>query len=137
MQDCYSKSVKNVIRGLHYQLNPVAQAKIVSCIKGEIFDVAVDLRKNSPTYGKWTSVILSGKNKKSVYVPPQFAHGFCVLSEEAEILYKMGTEYSSEYQRGIIWNDKDININWPVANPIISDRDSIHKTFKDSDNNFY
>ena len=107
-QENHSKSKKRVLRGLHYQKNPKAQAKLVRCISGKIFDVAVDIRKNSPTYKKWVGVILSEKNKKEIFIPQGFAHGFCVLSEHAEIIYKTSSEYSPKYERGIIWNDPEI-----------------------------
>lgn len=135
-QDNFSYSVKNVIRGLHYQKNPHAQAKLVTAIKGKIFDVAVDIRKSSATYGKWVGEILSDENHRSLYVPEGFAHGFCVLSEEAQVLYKVNNEYSPEDERGIIWNDSTINISWPVDTPIISGKDSKLPSLKKSDNNF-
>lgn len=124
VQENHSKSKKWVLRGLHYQENPEAQAKLVRCISGKIFDVAVDIRKDSPTYGKWIGVILSEQNKKEVYIPTGFAHGFCVLSEQAEIIYKTSNEYSPKHERGIIWNDPEINIKWPLKKPIISTKDS-------------
>ena len=114
---------KNVIRGLHYQNNPKAQAKLVTVVSGEIFDVAVDLRKNSPTFGKWVSEILSEINHKLLYVPEGFAHGFCVLSNDATVLYKTNQEYSPDDERGIIWNDPDLNISWPISEPILSQKD--------------
>lgn len=135
-QDNHSKSKRGVLRGLHYQKYPEAQAKIIRCIKGEIFDVAVDIRKNSPTYGKWVGVILSLENKKQLYIPAGFAHGLCVLSDEAEIIYKNSAEYSPEYGRGIIWNDPEININWPIKNPIVSEKDSKNPLLKKADNKF-
>lgn len=124
IQDNHSYSVKNVLRGLHYQLPPFAQAKLVRCLKGEIFDVAVDLRKNSKTFGMWIGEILSDKNKKMLYIPAGFAHGFITLSDEAEVFYKVTSEYSKNHDRGIIWNDPDISINWGVKNPILSEKDS-------------
>ncbi len=114
VQDNHSKSIKGVLRGLHYQLEPKAQGKLVRCIRGKIFDVAVDIRKNSPTFKKWVGVELSEDNKLMVYVPPGFAHGFLTLSEEAEVLYKTTEEYAPELDSGIIWNDEDIGVNWPV-----------------------
>jgi len=124
IQENHSKSKKGVLRGLHYQKPPKAQAKIVRCILGEIFDVAVDIRRNSPTYGKWVGEVLSAENKKQLYIPEGFAHGFCVLSREAEIVYKCNREYSPENERGIAWNDPVINIKWPVKRPIVSKKDS-------------
>ncbi len=136
VQDNHSKSKYGVLRGLHYQKNPNAQGKLVRCIKGEIFDVAVDIRKGSPTYGKWVGVILSEENKRMLYIPKGFAHGFCVLSDEAEVVYKCTAEYSPDDDRGIIWNDKDIGINWPVKNPILSEKDKKHPPLREADNNF-
>ncbi|MBA2853117.1 dTDP-4-dehydrorhamnose 3,5-epimerase [Methanococcus maripaludis] len=136
VQDNHSKSKYMVLRGLHFQKNPKAQGKLVRCITGEIFDVAVDLRKNSPNYGKWVGEILSEENKKMLYIPKGFAHGFCVLSSEAEIIYKCTEEYSPEFDAGIFWNDESIRVNWPVENPIISEKDSKLPNLKDSDINF-
>jgi dTDP-4-dehydrorhamnose 3,5-epimerase len=135
-QDNHSLSTKYVLRGLHYQLPPYAQGKLVRCINGEIFDVAVDIRKNSPTFGKWVGVNLSSENKKMLYIPSGFAHGFLTLSDVAEIHYKMTNEYAPEYERGILWNDKEIDINWPVDDInsiIISDKDKVHPFLKDAE----
>ncbi|MFN8670840.1 MAG: dTDP-4-dehydrorhamnose 3,5-epimerase [Candidatus Sericytochromatia bacterium] len=137
IQDNHSLSSKGVLRGLHYQLNPKAQAKLVRCTKGEIFDVAVDIRLNSPTYGKWVGSILSEENKNLLYVPVGFAHGFLVLSEKAEVLYKTSEEYSPENDAGIFWNDPEININWNFNNPIISEKDQKAPLLKEARNNFY
>ena len=136
VQDNISHSTKGVLRGLHYQKNPNAQAKLLTAIKGEIFDVAVDIRKNSPTYGKWVGEILSEINHNSLYIPEGFAHGFCVLSECADVLYKVTQEYSPENERGIIWNDSEIDINWPIDNPILHEKDSTLPTLQESDKNF-
>lgn len=131
-QDNHSKSSKGVLRGLHYQLAPKAQAKIVRCIKGKIFDVAVDIRKNSPTFSKWVGAILSEENKNMLYMPEGFAHGFVVLSETAEILYKASNEYSKEHDRGIAWNDPDINIKWDIDfEPLLSEKDKQQPFLKD------
>jgi dTDP-4-dehydrorhamnose 3,5-epimerase len=130
IQENFSKSKKNVIRGLHFQKPPKAQAKLVTAVSGEIFDVAVDLRKNSPTFGKWVSEILSEINHKSLYVPEGFAHGFCVLSEGATVVYKINQEYSPDHEQGIIWNDPDIDISWPISEPIISEKDQNLLLFK-------
>ena len=125
------------MRGLHYQKAPKAQAKIVRCIKGAIFDVAVDIRKGSKTYGKWVGVELTEENKKMLYIPAGFAHGFCVRSDVAEICYKSSDEYSPENDRGIMWNDPEIGIEWDLdTNPVISEKDSKHPLLKDADNNF-
>lgn len=123
-QDNHSKSTKGVLRGLHFQAPPKEQAKLVSCIKGEILDVAVDIRKNSPTFGKWISEKLTEENKHMLYIPAGFAHGFVVLSDEAELLYKASNEFSKEHDRGILWNDPDINVNWNIDfEPILSEKD--------------
>jgi len=124
VQDNHSYSRKGVLRGLHYQNPPRAQGKLVRVIAGEIFDVAVDIRRGSPTYGRWVGVILSSDNKKMFYIPPGFAHGFCVLSESAEVLYKSTDEYAPEYETGIVWNDPEVGVDWPVKNPIISSKDA-------------
>ena len=132
----FSKSKKHVIRGLHFQKNPKAQAKLVTAVSGEIFDVAVDLRKNSLTYGKWVSEILSETNHKSLYIPEGFAHGFCVLSEGANVVYKINREYSPNHEQGIIWNDPDIDISWPISEPIISEKDQNLPYFKNQTYDF-
>ena len=134
VQDNFSHSIRGVIRGLHFQKTPKAQAKLVSVLKGEIFDVAVDIRKNSPTYGKWVSEILSENNHKLLYIPEGFAHGFCVLSEEADVLYKVSNEYSPEHEDGIIWNDPKLNIDWPISKPIVSSNDSKLQLFENLEN---
>ena len=136
VQDNFSHSVKGVLRGLHYQKNPEAQAKLVIVLRGEIFDVAVDIRKDSSTYGKWVGEILSENNHNSLYIPEGFAHGFCVLSEEADVLYKVSQEYSQEHEKGIIWNDAEVNITWPIDKPIIQEKDSKLADLKNADNNF-
>lgn len=136
VQDNYSHSIKGVLRGLHYQKNPKAQAKLVMAVRGEIFDVAVDIRKNSPTYGKWVGEIISEKNHNLFYVPEGFAHGFCVLSDEADVIYKVNNEYSAENDRGILWNDPTINVKWPLDNLIISGKDKQHPTLENADINF-
>ena len=136
VQDNHSKSVKGVLRGLHFQKHPKAQGKLVRCLKGELFDVAVDIRKGSSTYGKWVSSILSEENKEMVWIPKGFAHGFLAISSEVEIQYKTTEEYSAEKDLGIIWNDKNINIAWPINNPILSEKDSELPELKDIDNDF-
>ena len=122
VQDNQSLSNKNVLRGLHYRVDP-EQAKLVRVVKGEVFDVVVDIRKDSPTFGEWQSFILSSTNFLQLYVPVGFAHGFCVLSDVAEFLYKVSEYYSAEKEKGILWNDPDIGINWPISNPVLSDKD--------------
>jgi len=136
VQDNFSHSTHRVLRGLHYQKNPKAQAKLVTVLKGKIFDVAVDIRKKSPTFGKWVGMILSEDDHKLIYIPEGFAHGFCVLSECADVLYKVNNEYSPKHEKGIIWNDPIINISWPIKNPIISNKDNELPTLKNLDNNF-
>jgi len=135
-QDNHSLSVKRVLRGLHYQKNPNAQGKLVRCINGEIFDVAVDIRKDSETFGKWVGINLSSENKRMLYIPPGFAHGFLTLSNVAEIHYKMTEEYAPEYERGIIWNDKDISVLWPIDNieaVIVSEKDRNNPALKNAE----
>ena len=136
IQDNISHSTFGVIRGLHYQKNPKAQAKLVTAITGKIFDVAVDIRKNSPTYGKWVGEILSNENHKSLYIPEGFAHGFSVLSKEADVFYKVSNEYSQENEGGIKWDDSTINIPWAIEQPIISEKDNLLPLLKNIDNNF-
>ena len=124
VQDNMSFSRKNVLRGLHYQLE-CPQGKLVSVIQGEILDVAVDIRKNSPTFGKWISAILSSENHRQLYIPEGFGHGFCVRSKTARVYYKCTEYYDPASERGIIWNDSTLNIDWTVVNPIISEKDSM------------
>ena len=134
VQDNQSKSTKGVLRGLHLQLN-YPQGKLVRVIKGEVFDVGVDLRGDSPTYGQWHGVILSEENKKQLYIPPKFAHGFLVLSDEAEFLYKCTEFYHGEDESGIKWDDEDIAIDWPldgIDEIILSDKDKELKSFKEA-----
>jgi dTDP-4-dehydrorhamnose 3,5-epimerase len=123
VQDNHSFSCQGVIRGLHYQKEPDAQGKLVYCVKGKILDIAVDIRKNSPFFRKWIGKELSDENKAMLYIPAGFAHGFVVLSETADVVYKCTAEYSPENDRGIIWNDPEIAIDWPVLSPILSDKD--------------
>jgi len=136
VQDNYSKSTKGVLRGLHYQKMPKGQGKLVICLKGRIFDVAVDIRKGSSQYGKWVGVSLTEESRHMLYVPPGFAHGFQVLSDAAEVLYKCTNEYSPADDRGIIWSDQDLNIAWPLGRPVLSAKDSVHPQLRDADNNF-
>ena len=132
VQDNHSKSTKGVLRGLHYQKEPKAQAKLVRCPYGKVFDVAVDIRKNSPYFGKWTGAILSAENKHMLYIPEGFAHGFVVLSDEAELFYKASDEYSPEHDRGIKWNDTDINIDWGIDfKPLVSEKDDRQPLLKE------
>ena len=136
IQDNHSQSAVGVLRGLQYQINPGAQGKLLRCLKGRIFDVAVDIRKGSPDYGKWIGVELSDENNKMIYIPPGFAHGFLTLSDMAEVFYKCTNEYSPAHERGIAWNDPEINIDWPVKSPILSEKDQSYPVLKDADNNF-
>ena len=130
VQDNHSKSCKGVLRGLHYQADPHAQGKLVRCASGEVFDVAVDIRKTSPTYGKWIGAILSAENKRQMWIPEGFAHGFQVLSDTAEFLYKTTNYYHPESDRGIVWNDPVLNIQWTeMPNLILSDKDKILPMF--------
>ncbi|WP_436873652.1 dTDP-4-dehydrorhamnose 3,5-epimerase [Kosakonia sacchari] len=123
-QDNHSQSQKGVLRGLHYQMDPYAQGKLVRCAEGEVFDVAVDLRKGSPTFGKWVGVNLSAENKKQLWIPEGFAHGFLTLSETAQFLYKATNFYAPEFERSILWNDPLISIEWPTSEiPQISLKD--------------
>ncbi len=123
-QDNHSKSSKGVLRGLHYQASPYGQAKIVRCGRGRIYDVAVDIRPNSETFGQYLKVELSEENKHMLYIPVGFAHGFVALSDEVELLYKASGEYNPQADRGILWNDSDINIDWNIDfDPILSDKD--------------
>lgn len=136
VQDNHSRSTKGVLRGLHYQKKEKAQSKLVRCISGEILDIAVDIRKNSKTYGKYVSILLSNENKNMLYIPKGFAHGFLVLSDVSEILYKTSEEYSPENDRGILWSDPAININWNYDNPILSDKDKKLPLLSEADNDF-
>lgn len=136
VQDNYSHSKRHVLRGLHYQKDPKAQGKLVAVFRGRIFDVAVDIRRGSSTYGKCVSIELSDEGHTMVYVPRGFAHGFCVLSSEASVVYKTTEEYSPDLERGIVWNDQDIAIEWPVSSPILSPKDAALPTLREADNNF-
>ena len=129
VQDCHSVSTKNVIRGLHYQIDH-AQGKIVRCLSGEIYDVIVDLRQSSQTFGKWIGVHLK-PGLYQLWVPPGFAHGFSVLSSTAEVLYKVTDYQYVEHERTLLWNDKTLNVDWKVSNPILSNKDEVGFTFED------
>jgi dTDP-4-dehydrorhamnose 3,5-epimerase len=132
VQDNHSKSIKGVLRGLHYQLASKAQGKLVRVTQGEVFDVAVDLRQSSPTFGKWVGEILSSDNKKQLWIPQGFAHGFLTLSDTAEFLYKTTDFYSKEHEQAIIWNDETIGIDWPLDKPSLSPKDQTAKQWKDA-----
>lgn len=125
VQDNHSKSRRGVLRGLHYQLPPQAQGKLVRVVQGEVFDVAVDIRRTSPTFGRWVGAVLSSENQLQLWIPPGFAHGFLTLSETAEFLYKTTDFYTPAAERCILWNDPQIGIDWPLAgaSPSLSDKD--------------
>lgn len=135
VQDNHSKSAKGVLRGLHYQLPPKAQGKLVRVVQGEVFDVAVDIRKDSPTYGQWVGEILSGDNNKQLWIPPGFAHGFLTLSDTAEFLYKTTDYWSPEHERAIIWNDATLKIDWPMNGmaPTLAAKDAVADIFEESE----
>ncbi len=124
VQENHSRSErKGIIRGLHFQVEPFSETKLVRCVRGEIFDVVVDLRKGSRTFGKWHGINLSEENKKMFFIPRGLAHGFCTITEISEVVYKVDNFYSPEHERGLLWNDPDIAIDWPVTNPILSAKD--------------
>jgi len=136
VQDNLSHSARGVLRGLHYQKHPRAQGKLVSVLRGSILDVAVDIRRGSPTYGQWLSCELSAGEGGMLYVPIGFAHGFCVLSDEADVLYKVTAEFDPELDRGILWNDPEIGVQWPFAEPVLSPKDGQLPPLRLADNNF-
>jgi dTDP-4-dehydrorhamnose 3,5-epimerase len=135
-QDNYARSQRGVLRGLHYQKSAAAQGKLIRVVSGEIFDVAVDIRRHSPTFRQWAGVRLSARNGQMLYVPPGFAHGYCVLSEVAEVTYKVTAEYEPSLERGVIWNDPDLAIDWPVDRPLLSARDGALPPLRAADNDF-
>jgi dTDP-4-dehydrorhamnose 3,5-epimerase len=124
VQENHSRSVRGTLRGLHAQRPPRAQGKLVRAIEGEVFDVAVDIRPDSPTFGRWVSVVLSQENRRSVFVPAGYAHGFCVISDEAQVIYKTTDEYAPETEYGVRWDDPTLAIPWPVKTPRLSSRDT-------------
>jgi dTDP-4-dehydrorhamnose 3,5-epimerase len=124
VQDNHSRSRRGVLRGLHYQRPPRASGKLVRCIRGRVFDVAVDLRVGSPTYARWVSVELSEDDRRMLWIPVGFAHGFCVLSDFADVCYRMTDYYAPEHERTIVWNDPDIAVRWPIERPELSPRDA-------------
>lgn len=133
VQDNHSRSSKNVLRGLHYQIKQ-PQGKLVRVVEGAVFDVAVDLRKSSPTFGKWVGQVLSAENKKQMWVPEGFAHGFVVISESAEFLYKTTDFYAPEYERCLVWNDPALTIDWPISDaPSVSVKDDRGMRFEDAE----
>ena len=137
VQDNHSLSREaGVIRGMHYQLAPKAQTKLIRVATGAIYDVVVDMRKESPTYGKWEGYILSEHNKHQLLVPKGFAHGFCTITENVNVLYKVDELYSPEHDRGIAWDDPELAIEWPVSEPILSEKDARHPGLSEAENNF-
>lgn len=133
LQDNYSLSSKGILRGLHYQLGSHSQGKLVSVSQGEVWDVAVDIRKSSPTFGKWMGISLSSENCQILWIPPGFAHGFVVLSETAIFQYKCTSEYHKASEGGIVWNDRELNIQWPIKEVEVSDKDAILPIFKNAE----
>ncbi len=131
VQENHSRSARGILRGLHFQVPPQAQAKLVRALHGEIFDVAVDLRPG-PTYLQWVGAPLSSENKHSLYIPEWCAHGFCAVSEFAEVLYKTSAEYAPKLESGVLWNDPRVGIQWPIENPILSERDRNWKALEQS-----
>jgi dTDP-4-dehydrorhamnose 3,5-epimerase len=137
VQHNHSRSTaKGILRGLHYQKDPMAQGKLVRCTVGEIFDVAVDIRRGSPMYGKWVSAWLSAENGSMLWVPPGFAHGFVTVMDVAEVLYSTTAEYSSELDRAIRWNDPTIAVDWPIKSPTVSTKDANAPLLADADHGF-
>ena len=132
----HSKSTRGILRGLHYQNQPKAQGKLIRVLSGAIYDVAVDIRKSSPTFSKWTAASLSAESKKMLYIPAGFAHGFCVTSDEAEVHYMTSEEYAPECEAGIIWNDPDLAIDWPITDPVLSKRDRNWPFLREAQNTF-
>jgi dTDP-4-dehydrorhamnose 3,5-epimerase len=131
LQDNESKSKKGVLRGLHFQAPPFAQGKLVRVMRGSVLDVAVDIRKNSPTYGQWASIVLSGQNKWMYWVPAGFAHGFATLEDDTTFFYKCTNVYNKASEGSILWNDPDLGIDWGITEPVISDKDKISPSFRD------
>ncbi len=121
--------LKGTVRGMHMQMPPFQETKLVRCVRGAIFDVAVDMRPDSGTFGKWVSVELSSENFKMFYIPRGFAHGFCSLTDNCEVIYKVDNVYSREHEKVILWNDKDLDINWPVIDPVLSEKDRNNISF--------
>jgi dTDP-4-dehydrorhamnose 3,5-epimerase len=136
VQDNLARSARGVLRGLHYQLPPSAQGKLVGVVAGRIFDVAVDLRVGGATYGRWVARTLDAESAELIWIPPGFAHGYCVLSDSADVSYKTTAEYVPELNRGVQWNDPAIGIRWPVTDPILSDRDRSLPPLATADNPF-
>jgi dTDP-4-dehydrorhamnose 3,5-epimerase len=136
IQDNQSLSSRGVVRGFHFQINPHAQGKLVRVIRGSVFDVAVDIRKGSPTYAKWVGIELSAENQKMLWIPPGFAHGMCSLEDNTELLYKVTSEYSPDHDSGINYSDPKINVTWPIENPVVSEKDLDLPFLSEAKNNF-
>jgi dTDP-4-dehydrorhamnose 3,5-epimerase len=137
LQDNQSMSAEaGTLRGLHYQLNPKAQTKIVRCLLGAFYDVVVDIRRNSPTYGRWQGFIISDENKRQIVVPRGFAHAICTIVPNTIVFYKVDNAYSPEHERGLLWNDPQLKVDWPVTNPILSDKDKTWPAFDQIETNF-
>ncbi|MEI8047275.1 MAG: dTDP-4-dehydrorhamnose 3,5-epimerase [Bacteroidota bacterium] len=132
MQDNESRSQKNVLRGLHYQLQPFAQGKLIRVIRGSVLDIAVDIRRNSPTFGKWVSMELTGENKWICWIPAGFAHGFVTLEDDTIFTYKCSAPYDKASEGSIRWNDPELNIDWGISDPLLSDKDKVAPLFKDA-----
>jgi dTDP-4-dehydrorhamnose 3,5-epimerase len=137
VQDNLVRSTRGVLRGLHYQIPPAAQGKLVSVVHGRIFDVAVDLRVGAPSYAKWVGVDLDSENGELLWIPPGFAHGYVVLSDRADVLYKVTAEYVPDLDRGIRWDDPTLRIDWPIQDPIVSSKDTMQPTLERADNPFH
>ena len=135
VQDNHSRSMRGVLRGLHYQALP-GQAKLVRVVLGQVYDVAVDIRWASPTFGQWVGVVLSAENRRQLYVPVGYAHGFCVTSDVAEFLYKVSSYYSPKHERGIAWDDPDLAIEWPTRCPVLSERDRHHPRLAEANRDY-
>lgn len=130
VQEAHSRSTKGVLRGLHYQDQTAPLGKLVRCVVGSVFDVAVDIRKDSETFGKWFGIELTSENRKQIYLPPGFAHGFAALSERAEVMYKQTGYYTPSAEGILIWSDPDLAIDWPISDPLLSDKDRVGSTFQ-------
>lgn len=137
VQDNLTRSRQGVLRGLHFQRPPHAQGKLIYVLQGEIYDVAVDIRKRSPTFGSWVGKRLSSEDDQMMYIPEGFAHGFQVLSGGAAVIYKLTAEYAPEYEAGVLWNDPDLGITWPLEDPILSEKDQSWPRLEDGDVNFH
>jgi dTDP-4-dehydrorhamnose 3,5-epimerase len=137
IQDNHSYSAEaGTLRALHYQLAPKAQTKLVGVIAGAIYDVAVDIRQGSPTFGEWVGCIISESNKRQLLVPKGFAHGFCTITPHTQVIYKVDSLYSKEHDRGILWSDPELGIDWPMTNVVLSEKDKVHPLLRDADNNY-